>query len=113
MVDRVVFDVELVQAEAFAEARGAHERREARVESGARLAGNREQLTIAPQIFRTAFDLFAGDPDGAVVVVRLERAQALLADPQSFSRKRRFTEMTLQTLQRACAHTAPSQRSPR
>src|SRR5438876_9846301 len=107
MIDRVVLDVQLVQAEPFAKARRADERGESRIESRPRLARDWQQLAIAPEILRTALDLFARDRDRAIVVRRLERPEALLADPQRFGGIVRFTEMTLQTGQRTGTHTSP------
>ena len=52
MVDRVVLDVQLLDAEACREAVGAHERREARMEAGARVAFDRQQLAVAPEVLR-------------------------------------------------------------
>src|SRR5438046_1472617 len=112
MVHRIVFDVQLVQAEPFTETRRADERRESRIESRARLARNRQQLAIAPEILRTALDLFASDLDRSIVVGRLERTEAFLADPQRFGWIVGFTEMTLQTRQRTGTHTSPSRDHP-
>ena len=63
MVDRVVLDVQLAQAEALGQARAADERREAGVEAGARFTGDRQQLAVAPEILRTTLDLLARDRD--------------------------------------------------
>src|SRR4051794_1460155 len=97
MIDGVVLDVQLVQPEPLTQTRRSDERRETGVESGARLAGDWEQLAISPEGFRPALDFFARDRHRAVVVRRLERAEALLTDPQRFGRKLRFTQVTLQT----------------
>src|SRR4051812_33041316 len=102
MVDRIVFDIELVEAKALRETRRADKRREPGVESRARLTGNRQQLAITPEIFRTTFDFVPRDLDCVVIVVRLERAQTFLADVQRFGREFRLTQMTLQT--EKCAH---------
>ncbi len=104
MVDRVVLDVELADAEPVGQPSAAHQRREAGIEAGARLAGDRQQLAIAPQVLRPLLDLLARQVDGAVVVDRLERPETLVADVDRFGRKRRLTEMALQSDQRA--HTA-------
>ena len=52
MVDRVVLDVQLADAEPRGEPVGAHERREAGVQAGPRLALDRQQLAIAPEVLR-------------------------------------------------------------
>ena len=52
MVDRVVLDVQLAQAQALRQPRAADERREAGMEAGLRLAGNRQQLAVAPEVLR-------------------------------------------------------------
>jgi len=96
MVDRIVLDVELAEAEPLGETVAAHERREAGVEAGERFAGDREQLPIPPQILRAPFDLVACDVHGGVVVDRLERAEALVADVDRLSRKPGVTQMTLE-----------------
>ena len=72
------------------------------------LAGDRQQLAVAPEVFRPPLDLFARQPDRAVVVERLQRAEALVAHVQRFGRKLRLAEMTLQSKERA--HTASARR---
>ena len=57
MVHRVVLDVQLADAEPLGQAVAAHERREAGVETGARLAGDRQQLAVAPEVLRPLLDL--------------------------------------------------------
>ena len=104
MVHRVVLDVQLADAEPLRQAVAAHERREAGVEAGARLAGDRQQLAVAPEVLRPPLDLLAREVNGAVVVHRLERPEAAVADVDRLGRKRRLAEMTLQSNQRA--HTA-------
>ena len=66
MVDRVVLDVELADAEPRGEPVGPDERREAGVEPGARLAVDRQQLAIAPEVLRPALDQLARDERGAI-----------------------------------------------
>ena len=104
MVDRVVLDVELVDAEPRGQAIAAHERREAGVEPRSRLAGNRQQLAIAPQIFRPARDLLARQRDRAVVVQRLQWTEAPIAHVGRLRRKEGLAQMTLESQE--CAHTA-------
>ncbi len=104
MVDRVVLHVEFAHAEPMREAVAAHQRCEAGVESGARLAGDRKQLAVAPEILRPRFNLLARQVDGVVIVDRLERSETAVADVHRFRRKRRLAEMTLKSNQRA--HTA-------
>src|SRR5262249_40117179 len=82
----------------------AHQRREAGVEPGARLAGNRQQLAVTPQILRPPLDLIARERDRAVVVDGFERPEAPVTDVGGFGRERRPAQMTLQSSQRA--HTA-------
>src|ERR1043165_7188924 len=82
MIDGVVLDVELFDAQHFAEAMGAHERREAGVEAGLGLAVDRQQLAVAPEVFRARGDLLARERflDRVVVVDDLQRTEAGLAD---------------------------------
>ena len=67
-----------------AEALGAHQRREARVQADVRLALDGQQLAVAPQVARPALDDLAREhaPDGVVVVLHLQRTEAGLADVQ-------------------------------
>ena len=55
MVDRIVLDVQLLQAEPLGEPVGADERRVPGVKPGARLAGDRQQLAKAPHVPRARF----------------------------------------------------------
>src|SRR5262249_17515485 len=104
MVHRVVLDVELADAEPIGEPVAADERREARVESRARLARYRQQLAIPPQVLRPPRDLIARQRNRAVVVRRLERPETFVADVSGVCRERRLAQMALQSDQRA--HTA-------
>ena len=101
MVHRVIFDVQLAQAEAIGQPVAAHERREPGMKTGARLAGDRQQLAIAPEVLRPLFDLLAREPHGAVVVYRRQRTEAPIADIQRLSRKGGLAQMTLQSDQNA------------
>ena len=96
MVDRVVLDVELVEPEPLRQPRAAHERRVAGVKAGPRLALDRKQLAIAPEVFRPAFDRFARERDRRVVVHGLERPEALVAHVVGLGRKHGLAQMTLQ-----------------
>src|ERR1700720_2553850 len=104
MVDRIILYVELPDAKAFGKPRAPHERREAGMKSRLRLAGDRQQLAVPPQILRPPGNVFARQPDGRVVVHRLERAQAPIADVDRLGGKRRLAHVTLQSDQ--CGHTA-------
>src|SRR6476659_9015871 len=104
MIDRVVLDVHLADANPARETTGAHERREAGVEAGARLTGNGQQLTIPPQILGPLFDGFARQPYRRIVVDRLERPETAIADVQGPGGKLCLAHVTLQTSQRA--HTS-------
>ncbi len=104
MVDRIVLDIELADAEALRQPAAADQRREAGMKTGLRLAGNRQQLPIAPEVLRPPLDLLPGQLDRGVVVDRLERAEAPIADVDGFGRKHGLAEMTLQSDKRA--HTA-------
>ena len=98
VIHAVVLDVELADAQRFREAIGLDERREARGEAGARLAGDRQQLAIAPQVARPR-------RDGLAVMScrdrrsrrRLERSEALVADEQRLGRERRVAHVALQS----------------
>src|SRR5262245_58054941 len=74
------------------------------MKAGLRLPRNRQQLTVAPEIFGPRLDLGSRQLDRRVVVHRLERSQALAADVCGFGRKDGLTQMALQSDQRA--HTA-------
>src|SRR5262249_15188969 len=104
MVDRVVLDIELTQTEAIGEPRAADERREPPVKAGLRLAGDRQQLTVAPHVLWPPVDVLPGQPHRRVVVDRLERPETLLADVGRFGGKGRLAQMALQSDERA--HTA-------
>src|SRR5262249_17302890 len=101
MVHRVVLDVELADAEPPGEPIASDERRESGIESGSWLAGDRQQLTVTPQVLRAPLDRVAGQRDRVVVVHRLERAEALVADVGRGGGKRRLAEMTLESGQHA------------
>src|ERR1700676_2445314 len=103
MVDRVVFDVQLTQAELLCQPIAAHERRESRVEAGQWLACNRQQLAVPPEILRPLLDLLPRHRDGGVVVYRLEWTQTFVADVQGFGRERGLTQMTLESEERVLA----------
>src|SRR5215468_4982979 len=97
MVDGVVLDVQLAQAQTFGQPRAPDERSETGVEPRARLAGNRQQLAIAPEVFRPALDLLPRDLNRFVIVEGLERSEAFLADPQRLRGKRGLAQMTLES----------------
>ena len=89
MIDRVVLDVQLSNTKPFGESIGADERREARMQTGLRLAFDREELPISPQVPRPGFNRLAIHEagDGAVVPRDFERAQALVAHPECGGRE--------------------------
>ena len=62
MVDRVILDVQLGHAEPAREPVRTNEGRTSRVEPGERLARNRQQFAVAPEILRTCRDV--GRRDG-------------------------------------------------
>src|SRR5215813_4937722 len=97
MVDGVVFDVQLAQAQTFDQPRAPDQRSEPGVEPRARLACNRQQLTIAPEVFRSELDLLPRDRNRFVIVEGLERSEAFLADPQRLCGKRGLAQMTLES----------------
>jgi hypothetical protein len=97
VVHRVILYIQLADTEALGEAVAAHQRRKSGVEPGARRIDDRQQLAIAPQVFRTALDLLARQANRRVVIDRLERPQALLANVQGCGRELRLAQMTLQT----------------
>ena len=98
MIDGVVLDVQLLQAQAPGETIGANERGITGVESRAWLAGNRQQFPEAPHIARAPLDYLAGErvANRVVVVFDFEGTQTLIADPQRLCREFRPTEMALQ-----------------
>ena len=95
MVDRVVLDVELGDAELLGQPRRAHQRRETRVETCLGLL-DRQQLQIAPERSRPRLDQFAADhaANGVVVVGHFERTQALGAHPRGLQRIRGPAQVT-------------------
>ena len=101
MIDRVVLDVQLADAEPRGQAIGPHERREPRVQARARLPLDRQQLPVPPEVSRPALDRLAGhqSADGVVVVDHFQGPQTLVADPQRLGGKRRLTEMATKTEQ--------------
>src|SRR5262245_18426335 len=104
MVDRGVRDVQLPQAEPLCQSIASHQRREAGVEAGRRFAGNRQQFAVAPEVLGTRLYLLARQMDRVVVVHRLERSEALVADVDRRRWKGRLAQMTLQSEEHA--HTA-------
>ena len=82
----VVLDPHLAQAEALGQAVGAHQRRAAGGQAGARArlrALERQEVVIAPDVLRAALDAPAQRADvvdALVVVGHLERAEAPVAD---------------------------------
>jgi hypothetical protein len=99
MIDGIVFEIELPDAQGLREPIGFDEWGVSRIEPGARLAVNRQQLSVAPQVIRARLDLGAGHvaPDLVVVVDDFERSQALIADPQRLCREHRLAQMALQS----------------
>ena len=101
MINGVVLDVQLLQAEALGETIGANERGITGVESRAWLAGNRQQFPEAPHIARAPLDYLAGErvANRVVVVLDFEGTQTLIADPQRLCREFRPTEVVGRHLQ--------------
>ena len=81
VVDRIVFDIQFFDTESGAETMGAHERREAGVETDSRFAVDRQELAIAPQVMRPRGDFVAADglSDPVVVVANVERTETVVA----------------------------------
>src|SRR3984893_14117005 len=104
MVDRIILYVKLADAKALGKPRAPHERREAGMKSRLWLAGNRQQLAVPPQILRPSRNVLACQRDSRIVVHRLERAQASIADVDGLGGKRRLAHVTLQSDE--CGHTA-------
>ena len=88
MIDRVILDVEILDAEFRAEAFGSDQRGEAGKRPGLGLAVDRQQLAIAPQIMRARFDQLArdGGANARVVVSDFERTEARFAYVQRADR---------------------------
>ena len=99
MVDRIVLDIQFRHPETPGKPIGAHERGEPGVQAGQRLLLNRQELAVAPQVFRARLDQLARDErrDRCIVVGDLERAQALVADPQRGCGKFRPAQVTSKT----------------
>src|SRR5688572_14126199 len=98
MIDGIVLDVQLRDAELLCEPRGAHERREPGIEAGLGLF-DRQELLVAPQRSRPRFDQLPADDraDRRVVVRDLEGTQAVRADPHRLGWVDRATQMTSQS----------------
>ena len=111
MVHRIVFDVELLHAESFREPMRAHERREAGVEARPRMSLDGQQLTIAPEALGPALDELAGEAfgDRLVVVGHLERAEALVAHPESGGGEGGLAEMAAKVEVHVREHQVASQ----
>src|SRR5688572_30910971 len=99
MIDGIILEIQLADAECLRKPIGFDERGESRIEAGARLAIDRQKLSIAPQIVRARFDLRAGHiaSDLVVVVNHFEWAKTLVADPQRLCREHCFAQVTLQS----------------
>src|SRR5215510_5281175 len=98
MIHRVVLDVELAQSEPLGQTRTSYERREPGMKPGLRITDDRQELAIAPEIFRPRGNRFAGQTlDHVVVVNRFEGTQTFLADVGRLRGKHRLTQMTLQS----------------
>src|ERR1700688_2897840 len=74
------------------------------MKSRLRLAGDRQQLAVPPEILRPARDFLARQRDGRIVVHGLERSQAPIADVDGFGWKGSLAHVTLQSDERG--HTA-------
>src|SRR5262245_8771179 len=98
MIHRVVLDVELAQSEPLSQTRTSYKRCEPGMKPGLRIADDRQELTIAPEIFRPRGNRFASQTlDDFVIVDRLEGTQTFLADVGRLRGKHRLTQMTLQS----------------
>ena len=82
MIDRIVLNVELVEAEVGAEILGAHQRRHPGMRAEKGRPFDRQEIGIAPDAVWTVLDLLAGNAllDLLVVVFHFEGAEAHLAD---------------------------------
>ena len=99
VVDRVVLDPELADAEALGEAVGLHQRRIAHLAADRRLAGDRQQLAIAPHGLGTREDGLPVQraPDALVVIGDFEGTEIELTDVRG---GQRIFATTLSALQR-------------
>src|SRR5712692_11431742 len=87
VIDGVVLEIELVQAELRAEIVGPHERREAGVESRRGLALDGEKVYVAPEALRPRLNRLAGEGclDRLVVVLNFQGTEAHIADMEGDS----------------------------
>jgi hypothetical protein len=99
MVHRIVLDVELADTEAGSEPVGSDERREAGMETRPRLALDRQELTVPPEALGSRLDRLPEQnlSNGLVVPRYLERAKALVADPERGGSKRRVTQVAAES----------------
>src|SRR5258708_5593961 len=99
MIDGVVLDVELLDAEFGAESFGAQQRSEPGTRSDLRLAFDRQQFAITPQIVRAAFDRRARNrgADFRVIVADFERTEAGFANVERADRVFLAALATLET----------------
>src|SRR5262249_34177538 len=82
VADRVVLEVELVKTPRLSEIPRAHQGRQAHVVANQRVAGEGEEVAVAPDAGRARRDAVARQDraDRGIVVLDLEWAEALLAD---------------------------------
>src|SRR6266545_7966599 len=103
MVDRVIFEIKFFDAESGAEPVGAHQRGEAGIQTDARLAVDRQQFAITPQVGLARSDLFPTycSFDSIVIVLYLQRTEAGLADVERLLGIFLATFTTLQSFDKA------------
>ena len=88
MVDRVVFHVELANAEPGGQTVRLDERGESGMQARARLAVDRQELPVAPEVLGPLLDHLARHRAGNRRVVErdFERSETLRADPEGAGR---------------------------
>jgi len=84
VVDGIVFDIELVNAEDCTEPLGAHQWRKAGIKSDSGLTVDGEQLAVAPEILFAGGDFFPADGffNSLVIIDDLQRAKTNVAHMQ-------------------------------
>src|SRR5262245_61763574 len=82
MVNRVIFEIELFDAKRSGQPFGAHERRAAGMQADTRLAIDRQEFTVAPEVGFAAGDFFPANRslNRVVVIMNFQRAEAALTN---------------------------------
>src|SRR6516162_462514 len=97
MIHRIVLDIELGDAQLSSQLIAPDKWSEPGMKSSAGWTFDRQQFVVPPEILGPRCDLIGRHPNRTVVVDWFERPETAIADVRGNRRKRRLTEMTLQT----------------